>query len=217
MALDVELYRRSINVPDAEKGQGPRRISVIDIHPAGATRTLLFVHGYGGNAMQWLYQFRFFWQKMRVIAPDLRGHDFSDDPAKVPYTMAGLVDDLQVVLDALQVQGPIHLIAHSFGGAISTEYALRYPENLHSLVLVGVPTNFVLRALMRNLMQVPDPVFSRMAKAIGVALYAPQRTLKGMLDGMLSNWRGSAQLQEIRVPTLVVLGHRDTVFLRQNY
>ncbi|SRR6266487_958528 len=217
MVLDVELYRRTVYAPAVREAQGPRRISVIDIHPGHASRTFIFVHGYGGSAMQWLYQLRFFGQTARVIAPDLRGHGLSDDPAGLAYTMDSLVNDLELVLEALQVAGPIHVVSHSFGGAVATEYTLRHPENVQSLVLIGVPTRFILNPAVVNLMKVPDPVFSRMAKTIKIALYAPQRTLKGLLDGAMSTWRGDERVQQISVPTLVVLGHRDTVFLRQNY
>jgi long-chain acyl-CoA synthetase len=217
MALDVELYRRTVYVPLTDAAQKLRRISAIDIEPEGATRTLVLVHGYGGNALQWLYQLRLFGQTVRVVAPDLRGHGFSDDPTSLPYTMDGLVNDLEVVLDALRVQRPFYLISHSFGGAIATEYALRHPEELSGLVLIGVPTRFIVRPLVQRLMNVPDPAFSFVAKLAHVALYAPQRTLKPMLERVMSVWRGSERLQQLRVATLVVLGHRDTVFLRQHY
>src|SRR2546421_8328125 len=117
MPLDVELYRRTVYVSMDSSSQKIRRISIFDIHPEGATRTLVFVHGYGGNALQWLYQLRFFGQTVRVIAPDLRGHGISDDPSSLAYTMDGLVDDLELVLAKLDVQRPFSLISHSFGGA----------------------------------------------------------------------------------------------------
>src|SRR5436305_1578948 len=154
MPLDVELYRRTVYVPVDRSSQKIRRISVFDIYPEGTlsggqagepgrlshtTRTLVFVHGYGGNALQWLYQLRFFGQTMRVIAPELRGHGHSDDPEALPYTMDGLVDDLETVLKELDVQRPFSLISHSFGGAVATEYALRHPEDVGSLVLIAVP------------------------------------------------------------------------------
>ena len=86
MSLDVELYRRTVYVP---MGGSPatkfRRISVLDIQPEDATHTLVFVHGYGGSALQWLYQLRFFGQTMRVVAPDLRGHGLS---GQVPLAKA---------------------------------------------------------------------------------------------------------------------------------
>ena len=218
MALDVELYRRTVYVP---VGQGAkralRRLSVIDIQPEGATRTLVLLHGYGGSALQWLYQLRFFGQTMRVIAPDLRGHSHSDDPSALPMSMEGLVDDLDTVLDALQVQRPFSLIAHSFGGAVATEYALRHPEDVSALVLLGVPSRFIIRPILRSLMRIPDPLFTGIAKRIRVALFASQRTLSRMHDRVMAPWRGDEQLQLLRVPTLVVLGQRDTVFMRQHY
>ena len=217
MALDIELYRRTIYTSVDRHAQKLRRISVIDIHPEGATRTLVLVHGYGGSATQWLYQLQFFGQTVRVVAPDMRGHGMSDDPENLAYTMNGLVDDLELVLDRLEVQRPFYLIAHSFGGAISTEYALRHPEEVSGLVLVGVPTRFILRAAVERLMLIPDPLFSWIAKVIRVALFAPQRTLKRMLHSVLTPWRGDERVQLLRVPTLVVLGQRDTVFLREHY
>src|SRR2546427_1048820 len=217
MALDIELYRRTIYTPVDGHAQKLRRISVIDIDPEGATSTLVLVHGYGGSATQWLYQLQFFGQTMHVIAPDMRGHGMSDDPENLAYTMKGLVDDLELVLDRLEVQRPFYLLAHSFGGAISTEYALRHCEEVSGLVLIGVPTRFILRAIVERLMLIPDPLFSWIAKVIKVALFAPQRTLKRMLHSVLTPWRGDERVQLLQVPTLVVLGHRDTVFLREHY
>ncbi len=218
MTLDVELYRRTVYVPAIDSPAKKNRcISVLDIQPEGATTTLVFVHGYGGSALQWLYQLRFFGQTTRVIAPDLRGHGLSDDPSLPKYSMNGLVDDLEVVLDALDVQRPFFLIAHSFGGAIATEYTLRHQEDVSGLVLVGVPNRFIVRPALRRLMNIPDPVFSRLAKTIRVALYASQRTLKGIHDHVMATWNGSERFEQLRVPTLVILGHRDTVFLRVHY
>ncbi len=213
MALDVELYRRSVYVPAAKK----RRISVIDIRPEGATHTLVFIHGYGGNAAQWIYQLRFFGQRVRVIAPDLRGHGLSGDTYDLPYTMEGLVDDLEYVLAALQVQRPFAVVAHSFGGAVAAEYSLRYPADLNGLVLIAVPSRFILRPFMRSLLTIPDPIFSRTARAVHVALFATQRTLKEMLVHVMEVWPGDERLPQLRIPTLVISGYRDTVFLREHY
>ena len=217
MALDVDFYRRTLYTKD-HTGHSLRRINVIDIHPEGATYTLVLVHGYGGNALQWLYQLRFFGQHVRVIAPELRGHGLSNDDYALPYTMDCLVDDLEQVVDALDVQRPFSLIAHSFGGAVSTEYALRHPQNISGLVLIGVPSRFIVRPIITRLMRVvPDPFFSYIARKIGALLYAPLRTLKPMHDSIMGIWRGSERFPQLRVPTLVILGHRDTVFLRAHY
>src|SRR5438270_3382556 len=160
MALDIELYRRTIYTSADRHAQKLRRIGVIDIHPEGAMRTLVLVHGYGGSATQWLYQLRYFGQTMRVSAPDMRGHGLSDDPEELPLSLDRLVDDLELVLDRLDVGTPFILLAHSFGGAIATEYTLRHPEHISALVLIGVPTRFIVRPILSRLINVPDPIFS---------------------------------------------------------
>jgi len=156
---------------------------------------------------------RFFGQSMHLIAPNLRGHGLSEDPVGLTYTMGSFVHDLEAVLEALQVQEPVHLIAHSFGGAIATEYVVRHPEKVYSLVLIGVSTHFTMTPLLGRLLHLPDPLFSFGAKRLGVALFAPQRTLKGINDGILSIWH----MQPFTISTLVVLGQRDRAFGRKLY
>ena len=217
MPLDIEIYRRSISIPFGHHVEKLRRVRVVDIHPENAPATLVFVHGYGGSAAQWLYQLRYFGQTMRVIAPDMRGHGLSDDPEELPLSLDSLLNDLELVLDRMDLSGPFILLAHSFGGAIATEYTLRHPEHVKALVLVGVPTRFIIRPILSRLIDIPDPIFSWVAKKIRVALFAPQRTLKRMLHSAMASWHGDERLQELRVPTLVILGQRDMVFLRQDY
>jgi long-chain acyl-CoA synthetase len=221
MPLDVELYRRTLYLPTPDGDKSLRRVSVIDIQPDVApdapTRTLVFVHGYGGRNMQWLYQLRSFGQTMRVIAPDLRGHGQSDDPARPPITVETLVDDLETTLAQLETQRPFLLVAHSFGGAIAAEYALRHPEEVSGLVLIGTPARFILTPGARQLMNLPGPVMETLKKRLGVAIFADGRTMRRMHDGAMSRWRGDKRLGELRTPTLVVFGHRDTVFAQEHY
>ncbi len=69
--LDLELYRKEVTVSDNPLV----RLSVIDAGRSPAERTLLFVHGFGGYAMQWEQQLIEFADKHRVVAIDLRGTD----------------------------------------------------------------------------------------------------------------------------------------------
>ncbi len=217
MPLDIELYRRTLYVPVERGKQKLRRISVIDMQPEDAQVTLVMVHGFGGGATQWLYQLQFFGQTMRVVAPDMRGHGLSDDPSELLCTMDELVADFELTLERLNVARPFYLLAHSFGGAIATEYTLRHPDDVRGLVLIGVPARFIVREIVRVLMNIPDPIFSRVAKTIRVALFAPQRTLKRMHANVLATWPGDERIQQLRVPSLVVLGQRDNVFMRESY
>ncbi|MGH9214600.1 MAG: alpha/beta fold hydrolase [Acidimicrobiales bacterium] len=70
-----------------------------------------------------------------VILYDLRGHGRSE---VVPsgYRVVDHVADLVALLDTLAVHEPVHLVAHSYGGAVAVVAALRHGERVASLTLV---------------------------------------------------------------------------------
>jgi pimeloyl-ACP methyl ester carboxylesterase len=70
MRPDLEAARRSLRVSDIY----PIEISVIDLGPRASKRTIVFLHGLGGSALDWHAQLDFFSSACRVIAVDLRGH-----------------------------------------------------------------------------------------------------------------------------------------------
>ena len=70
MDIDLDLYRHEVRV-----STNPLvRLSAIDISPDHPQRTIVFIHGFGGQAEQWHYQLQKFSLENRVIALDLRGH-----------------------------------------------------------------------------------------------------------------------------------------------
>ena len=83
MNIDLDLYRHEVRV-----STNPLvRLSAIDISPDRPQRTIVFIHGFGGYAGQWVYQLQKFSLANRVIALDLRGHGLSDKPTS-GYDMA---------------------------------------------------------------------------------------------------------------------------------
>ena len=69
----------------------------------------------------------------RVLAPDLRGHGFSErDP---PWDIATHVRDLEETLEALGVATPAW-VGHSFGGRLLLELAAQEPERIRCAVLL---------------------------------------------------------------------------------
>src|SRR5437763_949305 len=112
------------------------RLSAIDIAPDYHRRTIVFIHGLGGNATQWRYQLQKLSGESRVIALDLRGHGQSDKP-RSDYDMHTLVNDLVLALAVLGVEGKLVMIGHSFGCAILTEYAAAHPDRVDRMVLIA--------------------------------------------------------------------------------
>ena len=105
MDIDLDLYRHEVRV----SSDPLVRLSAIDISPELPERTFVFIHGFGGQAMQWQYQLHKFALKNRVIALDMRGHGLSDKPS-TGYDMARIQLDLETALDLLKVSKPLGLV-----------------------------------------------------------------------------------------------------------
>jgi long-chain acyl-CoA synthetase len=213
MDLDLELYRREVRV----SSQPLVRLSAIDICPDRPARTLVFIHGFGGNATQWQHQLRRFSDDSRVIALDLRGHGQSDKPAG-EYTMAELLGDLNTALDVLGVSSPVVLLGHSFGGAVVTEFALAHPGRVAKLVLIATAGEYRLALSGRVALRLPlallDLVHAAYARKF---LSAPPRVMKLMHRRTVAPWNGWSMFRSLTLPTLVIRGHRDRVFAARHF
>ncbi|HSR47290.1 MAG TPA: alpha/beta fold hydrolase [Anaerolineales bacterium] len=208
MQVDIELYRRELRF-----GRAPRSaLSAIDIAPEEADRTLVFVHGFGGSAVQWRYQLTHFSDRHRVIALDLRGHGLSD--AEGGYDLATLLDDLDDALKALDVPRKFVLIGHSFGGALAIEYALRHPGRISHLVLIATTGRYPLAWYFRWALHLPLALLNAVYPVLRPIIPAPPHVLKSFYFQTLRSWDGWDRLHQLHPPTLVIRGYRDRVFER---
>jgi pimeloyl-ACP methyl ester carboxylesterase len=74
---------------------------------------------------------------IRCLMPDLRGHGWSDAPAR-GYEKEQLVDDLVGLLDALEL-GRVDYAGHDWGAVCGFLLAFRAPERLRSLLVLSIP------------------------------------------------------------------------------
>lgn len=210
--LDLDLYRTEISVSIS-----PRvRLSVVDAGPRDAEHTLLFVHGFGGHALQWEKQLAAYAEKYRVVAPDLRGHGLSDHPDS-EYTMQEHVSDLERIVEQLKLLEKIVVIGHSFGGAIAGTFTVKNAGRVEKLILVGTPSNFKMGPGQELLTRLPTQWVEPLRKHLPVQYNAPFFVMNRMYLKTVSTWDGKAILPGVRVPTLVILGVRDLVFERTLY
>jgi len=205
--LDLELYRKEVTVST----EPLVRLSVIDAGRSPAERTLLFLHGFGGFAMQWEHQLVEFAEMNRVVAVDLRGHGLSDRPA-AGYAVEDLVGDVERVVSGLNFPPKFILLGHSFGGALAATYAAKHPDRVERVIFVSTSLDFVLSPLLKLAFHLPIPIAELIRARFPKALAAPAFVLKAMFHQALSPWQGLDYFPRLRVPSLVIIGHRDIVF-----
>jgi 2-hydroxymuconate-semialdehyde hydrolase len=75
-------------------------------------------------------------EKFRVIAPDMVGFGFTERPANVSYTMDMWVSHALSLMDELKIE-KAHLVGNSFGGGLALALALKAPDRVNRLVLMG--------------------------------------------------------------------------------
>jgi pyruvate dehydrogenase E2 component (dihydrolipoamide acetyltransferase) len=96
---------------------------------------VVFIHGYGGDLDNWLFNIDAVGEKSPVIALDLPGHGQSG--VKLPgASIAALAAFVSKFLDAIDVKRA-HLVGHSMGAAIASQVALDDPQRVASLTLIG--------------------------------------------------------------------------------
>jgi pimeloyl-ACP methyl ester carboxylesterase len=105
-------------------------------HGASSGTPLVLVMGMGGSCKGWLpLQVPEFSQQYRTLIYDNRGVGESEDPGG-PFTTADLADDLAALLRALGITRA-HVLGAFLGGMTAQQFALRHPDLLGRLVLVG--------------------------------------------------------------------------------
>jgi len=105
------------------------------VEPGGAGAPVLLVAGLGYASWCWRELREQLGAGLSLNAFDNRGAGRSDKPAG-PYSIAQLADDAAAVLDGLGLPR-VAVLGHSMGGYIALTLALRHPQRVRSLVLVG--------------------------------------------------------------------------------
>lgn len=97
-------------------------------------KTVLLLHGKNFNGYYWKDAIHFLRQSgYRVITPDQVGWGKSEKPT-LKYSFKLLANNSLQLLDSLKVAKAI-LVGHSMGGMLATRFALDYPERVEKLVL----------------------------------------------------------------------------------
>jgi pimeloyl-ACP methyl ester carboxylesterase len=100
----------------------------------GSGTPILFIHPPGMGHIVFRHQ-QSLSSHFRVIMYDMRGNGKSS-PSNRPITIPLLAVDVHVLLDALHIKQAV-ICGYSNGGSIALEFALRYPDKVKMLILIG--------------------------------------------------------------------------------
>ncbi|XP_057469850.1 probable 1-acylglycerol-3-phosphate O-acyltransferase [Actinidia eriantha] len=118
----------------------PRFINTVTFDSKEDAPTLVMVHGYGASQGFFFRNFDALAKHFRVIAIDQLGWGGSsrlDFTCKsTEETEAWFIDSFEEWRKAKNLSNII-LLGHSFGGYIAAKYALKHPEHIKHLILVG--------------------------------------------------------------------------------
>ncbi len=117
---------------------------------------VILLHGFPEFWYSWRHQLAALGNSYHVVAPDMRGYNLSDKPARVEdYRIEVLVED---VVDLIKYFGATKaaIVAHDWGAAVAWAVAQKYPERVSKLAVLQVPpaavwrANISLRQLLRS-------------------------------------------------------------------
>lgn len=213
---------------------GPPRIA-LDVMGQGPL--LVFLHGIGGNKLNWHLQLPAFADDFTAVAWDARGYGQSDD-YETDLDFNDFSHDLARVLDHFDAK-KAHLCGLSMGGRIAQDFYALYPNRVATLVLCDTfagddardtrsgrsqSIEEFVESRIRPFLDGADP--AELAQKRGGRLMAPsasedarRRAIEASsqlhVESYIKTVRASAafsrvdNLKNIDVPTLLVFGDVD--------
>lgn len=162
--------------------------------------TCVLVHGVGGHAGHWRSNLSALGERVRAIAVDLPGFGRSSALDRTA-SIEAYADVLDAFCERLDL-GKVHLAGNSMGGLVAMDLAVRYPDRVRSVALIGGTPRSLLafaRHPLKGLLERP-----------GVALTVAWEVLTGALPPPAWLRREIAARSRLRWVALRFAVHRPT-------
>jgi len=178
----------------------------------GSGPPVVLVHGLAVSSRYFVPLARRLVRRHTVLAPDLPGYGRSATPRR-PLGIVELADALCEWLDALGITSAL-FVGNSLGCQIAVDLAVRAPQRVRRLVLVGPsmdPSAPTLWAQWRGLVRdgIHEPVGLHVAELRDYLRMGPRRILATARAALADEF--GAKLEHVRQPALVIRGERDQI------
>ena len=203
----------------------------------GSGETIVILHGFAFSKALYRAQIIEFSKKYRVIAIDMRGHGDSDKPYS-DYSPEVFAKDISFFLDEMGFS-QVSVLGHSLGGLVAQVFALTYPSRVKSLILYGTsasippignwsgPWGQEEGMASDSVGKIEELGFEEYERILFQYLFSPNTDLS-LIESYLeksafkvpqdiaiairrgvTNFNTMNRLNEIEVPTLVIVGGND--------
>jgi pimeloyl-ACP methyl ester carboxylesterase len=201
---------------EGRTGMAVRRATIAGIpgyaRIEGSGPPLVLVHGLAVSSRYFAPLIRALARTRTVVAPDLPGYGRSATPPR-PLDIPELADALDAWLELTGV-APVPLVANSLGCQVAVDLALRRPERVTRLVLMGptmdpsAPT--ILRQAVRLALDtLREPPGLWLAETIDYLRMGPRRTIATARLALADPFAEKAS--RLPHPALVVRSGRDAI------
>jgi pimeloyl-ACP methyl ester carboxylesterase len=110
----------------------------VRVMEAGVGEPLLFLHGWGLTPQTYEKGIlRLTAGGVRLIAPALPGFGGSDGPPLRHIDLHAYSERIAGLIDAMDLEKPVFIVGHSFGGGVALQLATERPDLVRSLTLVN--------------------------------------------------------------------------------
>jgi len=178
---------------------------------------ILILHGWGSCSKNWAEVKSYLENKgFKVYVPDLPGFG-QNFPPKDVWSIADYAEWVRTYCKEKNLQ-QFFLLGHSFGGAISLKFSLKYPEKVKKLFLVA-PAIIRKKSLKKEIIKKIAKSFSFLPESAKKIIYIkiiksdyPLR--KGIMRDIFVNIVKEDQLancSDISVPTVIIWGKNDDI------
>lgn len=133
---------------DSSIRHGYAQVGGVRLHYAergSGGRLVVLLHGFPECWYSWRHQLMALGDRFTVVAPDMRGYNLSDKPARVEdYKIDLLIDDVLGLIHHFGEQTAA-VVGHDWGAIIAWAVAQKHPEYVWKLVTMQVPPKQVWR------------------------------------------------------------------------
>lgn len=165
---------------------------------AGRGKLILFVHGFPEFWYAWKDQLAEFGKDHLAVAPDQRGYNLTEKPAKVEdYQVPNLVEDIRALAAHLNGGQPFVLVGHDWGGAVAWTFAIRHPALVEKLVIINAPHPGVFdRELAQNPAQQQASQYMLLFRSPNAESTLSANNYAPLVEGVLGELKRSGKVTE---------------------